>query len=161
MTLVGDDEVEGLNRQLGIVLDGNRLSLETGHSERRFFFKRWIELLFALQHGIEPLDRGYADFADVVELVGLQVLHVVQLGEWPVLVGRDECLKLFECLAAEVAAIDEKQNPLSASVLNEPIRNVTGGVGLASAARHLDESTRTLIGERGFEVLDCVDLRRT
>jgi len=70
-------------------------------------------------------------------------------------------LKLFECLAAQVAAVDEKQNPLSAGVLNEPIRNVTGGVGLASAARHLDKGTPTLIGERGFEVPDCVDLRGT
>ncbi len=126
--------------------------MQARHGESRFFFEGGIEFLLALQHGVEALNGGDADSADVVELVRLHVLDVVQLGERTVLLGRDERLELLERLPAEIAAIHQEQHPLGAGVLDEPVDEIAGGVGLAAAAGHLDERPRALLGERYFQV---------
>src|SRR5213594_1993142 len=139
VAFIGDDEVEGLDRDVRVVND------------RRWLFpKRFAELvagafvdlgvdLFAAQHGVKALDGGDADAADTVELRALQVLNIVKLGELPAVVGRDELLEFFQGLVAEVAAVDEEEDAARAGELDEAVNEVDGGVGLAAAGGHLDE----------------------
>src|SRR5437660_5323756 len=112
------------------------------------------------QHGVKALDGGNADAADAVELRGLQVLDVVKLGELAAVVGRDELLEFFQGLVAEVAAVDEEEDAARAGELDEAVNEVDGGVGLAAAGGHLDESAAFVGGEGFFEVPDGFDLRR-
>src|SRR5207302_864711 len=118
---IGDDEVEGLDRDVRVVNDW-----------RRLFPKRLAELvagafvdlgvdLFAAQHRVKTLDGGDADAADAVELRGLQVLEVVKLGELAAVVGRDELLEFFQGLVAEVAAVDEEEDAARTSELDEAV----------------------------------------
>src|SRR3954447_3675195 len=90
------------------------------------------------QDGVEALDGGDADAADLVQLRGLQVLDVVKLGELAAVVARDELLEFFQGLLAEVAAVDEEQNATRAGELDEAVNEVDGGVGLAAAGSHLN-----------------------
>ena len=48
--------------------------------------------------------------ADGIELVGGEVLDVVELGELAAGVGRDELLELGHGLATEIGAVHEKQD---------------------------------------------------
>ena len=80
VTLVGDDDVEGLDGDVGVVLDGRGLALEGA----RVKAGKLLQLrgqLFALQGGVDPLDGGDADAAHGVDAPGLKELDVVQLGE--------------------------------------------------------------------------------
>ena len=61
-------------------------------------------------------------------------------------------------LPAEIGAVDEKQHAPGAGVLDEPIDEGAGRVGLAGAGRHLDERARVIGGEGRFEVCDRFDL---
>src|SRR5207302_810497 len=121
VAFIGDDEVEGLDRDVRVVDD-----------RRRLFPKRLAELvagafvdlgvdLFAAQHGVKALDGGDADAADAVELCALQVLDVVKLGELAAVVGRDELLEFFQGLVAEVAAVDEEEDAARTSELDEAV----------------------------------------
>src|SRR5206468_5366934 len=112
------------------------------------------------QHGVKALDGGDADAADAVELRGLQVLDVVKLGELAAVVGRDELLEFFQGLVAEIAAVDEEEDAARAGELDEAVNEVDGGVGLAAASGHLDESAAFVGGEGFLEVADGFDLRR-
>ena len=159
VAFIGDDEVEGLDRDVRVVND-----------RRRLFPKRLAELvagafvdlgvdLFAAQHGVKALDGGDADAADAVELRGLQVLDVVKLGELAAVVGRDELLEFFQGLVAEVAAVDEEEDAARAGELDEAVNEVDGGVGLAAAGGHLDEGAAFVGGERFLQIADGFDLR--
>src|SRR5438093_7302807 len=159
MAFIGNDEVEGLDRDVRVV-----------NNRRRLFPKRLTELvtgafvdlgvdLFGAQHGVKALDGGDADAADLVQLRRLQVLDVVKLGELAAVVGRDELLEFFQGLVAEVAAVDEEKNAARAGELNETVNEVDGGVGLAATGGHLDQSA-TFVGGEGFlEIVDGFDLR--
>ena len=109
------------------------------------FLQRGIKLL-ALQHGVEALNGGNADFTDIVQLVRLHVLDVVELGEEAVFLGCAEVLKLLESLAAQVAAVHEEEYALCASVLDESKDKIAGSVSLAATAGHLDKRSRTTLG---------------
>jgi hypothetical protein len=146
-------------------------NIRVANDRRRLFPKRLAELvagafvdlgvdLFAAQHGVKALDGGDADAADAVELRALQVLDVVKLGELAAVVGRDELLEFFQGLVAEVAAVDEEEDAARAGELDEAVNEVDGGVGLAAAGRHLDESAAFVGGEGFLEIADCFDLRR-
>src|SRR5205085_885307 len=159
MAVIGDDEVEGLDRDVRMVID-----------RRRLFPKRLAELvagafvdlgvaLFAAQHGVKALDGGDADAADAVELRGLQVLDVLKLGELAAVVGRDELLEFLQGLVAEVAAVDQEENAARAGELDEAVNEVDGGVGLATAGGHLDEGAAFVGSERFLEISDGFNLR--
>ena len=93
-----------------------------------------------------------------VELLRVEVLDVVKLGELAAVVGRDELLEFFQGLVAEVAAVDEEEDAARAGVLDEAVDEVDGGVGLAAAGGHLDEGAAFVGGEGVLEVADGFDL---
>ena len=88
------------------------------------------------------------------------MLDDVLLAELEVVVGRDVLLELLEGLPAEVAAIDQEQDPPRAGELDQPVDEVDGGEGLAAAGRHLDQGAGLVLAQRVFEVGDRLDLRR-
>lgn len=81
-------------------------------------------------------------------------MDVVKLGELSAIVRRLELLEFFERLAAKVAAIYEKQNSAGVREFDEPVRRVDGGEGFAGTGRHLNQGTRMIASQRGFEVMD-------
>jgi hypothetical protein len=88
MALVDDDEVERLDGHLGIVEHRHRLfDQRRGRLEQRGFLVFLLELLFALEDGIEPLDRRDADFGCRIDGVALETLNRVFLGKL-VVIGR-------------------------------------------------------------------------
>src|SRR5215472_19156245 len=111
------------------------------------------------QHGVEALDGGDADAADLVELRRFQVLDVVKLGELAAVVGRDELLEFFQGLVAEIAAVDEEEDAPRAGELDEAVNEIDGGVGLAAASGHLNEGAAFVGGEGFLEIADRFDLR--
>ena len=138
VAFIGDDEVEGLDRDVRVVDDRRRLlPKRLAQLVAGAFVDLGVDL-FAAQHGVKALDGGDADAADAVELRGLQVLDVVKLGELAAVVGRDELLEFFQGLVAEVAAVDEEEDAARAGELDEAVNEVDGGVGLAAAGGHLD-----------------------
>ncbi len=113
-----------------------------------------------LEHRVEALDGADADPRRGVERVAGQALDDVLLGELEVVVGRDVLLELLQGLAAEVAAIDQEEDPPGAGELDQPVDEVDGGEGLAAAGGHLDQGAGTVAAQRVFEVVDRLDLRR-
>jgi len=158
MTLIGDNEVEGLDRQPRIVFDRDGHLLQTCHVEGRLLFQFRVELLFSLQHRVQPLNCRDADAAHSIELVRLHELDVIKLGERTVLVWRDERLKFLERLTAKVGAINQEKHAPCSPVLDEAIDKVAGSVGLAAAAGHLDQCPWPLLGKRDFQIFDGLDL---
>ena len=65
----------------------------------------------------------------------------------PAVVRRAERLKFLQRLAAEVAAIDQKEDALGAGKLDEAINEVAGGVSLSGAGGHLDQGASAALGE--------------
>ena len=88
------------------------------------------------------------------------MLNVVKLGELPAVVGRNELLKFFQRLVAEISSIDEKENASRAGEFNQPINQIGSGVCLAAASRHLHKRAALVFGKRFFKIVDRFDLRR-
>ncbi len=80
VALVGDDEVEGLERDGRVVDDRWRFLEEAGVVEKRFLLQLRRQLL-AAQHRVEPLDGADADPRRAVEAAALQVVDDVLFGE--------------------------------------------------------------------------------
>src|SRR6266542_5896443 len=88
------------------------------------------------------------------------MLNVVKLSELPAVVGRNELLKFFQRLVAEIPAIDQKENAPRASQFNQPINKIGSGVCFAAASRHLHKRAPFVFGKRLFQLVDRFDLRR-
>ena len=123
--------------------------------EQRAFLVLFEEVLLALEHRVEPLDRRDADLCGRVDGVLLQVLDGVFLGELVAVVRADELLELVERLLAQVVAVHQEQDALGLGELDEPVAEVDGGERLAAAGRHLDQRAGPIVGERRFEVLNA------
>ena len=87
------------------------------------------------------------DLAHRVEHVGLQVLHVVQLGELAAVVGGDVLVELVERLLAQVVAVHQEQHALRPGELDQAVDEGDRGEGLAAAGRHLDQRAGPVLGE--------------
>ena len=96
-------------------------------------YRRWIVPITTLAVGSSTFE--------------LQVLDDVQLAELAPVVGRDELLELLLRLAAQVAAVDQEQDPLGLAELRQPIGEVGGRERLAGAGRHLDQGSRLVGGQ--------------
>ena len=106
VAFVGDDEVAGLDGDVGVVLHPKGwFPLDRGCIEAGEFFQLRVQFL-ALEDGEEPLDRGDADLAHGVDGLGLEGLDVVELGELASLVGGCEALELLLGLEPQVAPVD-------------------------------------------------------
>ena len=159
MTFVGDDEVEGLDRNRGVVLNV-ACSLSAAAISKPDFSSRSSVSSSPRQHRVKPLDCGDGYAGDAIEPVRGEVLDVVNLGELTAVVRHHELLKFRVCLASEIGAIDKEEDVARASVLDEPIGERAGGECLAGAGRHLDERARFRLGEGLFEAGDCFDTTR-
>src|ERR1039458_9637307 len=153
VAFVGDDEVERLDGKAWVVADWDRLVFQERGFEAGLFLQFRIDLL-SLQHGVEALNGSNADLADIIQLVRLHALDVVQLGEQTIFFRSAEFLELSQSLAPEIATVHKEQDALRPSVLDKPVDEVASRECLAAAAGHLNESTRTILGERRFQILD-------
>lgn len=161
MAFIGDDEVECLDWYVRVVFDRDGLLVQSiGHLEARSFVHFGCEVLFALKHRIESLNRRDAHSAHGIELVGPEMLDVVKLGELAAVIGRDELLEFFVSLASKVPAIDEEEHPLRLSELHQSIDLIDGRESLAAPRSHLDQCAREVESQRVFQVLNCRDLCR-
>ena len=128
VAFVGDDEVEGLDGESGVV-DGfhRRLARIAARKERGVVFVAGLVFGVAAEHGEEALDGGDADLRNRIELVGLHVLDVVQLSEEASVVRGAEALELVEGLASEVVAVDQEEDAAGVGVLDKAVGEVAGG----------------------------------
>ena len=84
MAFVHDNKVKELGRNGGIVDDIRWLALPRfGRIEARPFLVRGIEFRFALEHGIETLNRGDYDFRGRVDGIRFQPLDGIKRWELP------------------------------------------------------------------------------
>ncbi len=154
---VGDDDVEALDRDRRVVIDGRRIG------EQRFdalggMLVFLLGQFAALEHRVHALDGADDDARALVEVVAGQVLDDVFLAELEVVVGRKVLVEFLLGLAPEVATIDQEQHATGAGELDQAVDEADGGEGLAAAGSHLDQRARLVGGEAGFEVFHCLDL---
>jgi hypothetical protein len=109
VALVGNDEVEGLDGDSGIVGDGFERPLEHFQRSPGDLVQFGVQLL-AFEHRVESLDGRDTHLGHRIDAAGLQVLHVVKLCEDAAIIRGAEGLELFQCLAPEVAAVDQEQH---------------------------------------------------
>jgi hypothetical protein len=152
VALVHDHDVEGLDRHRRAVVHRHRIGRR--EVERRALVQLGVEFRVPAQRRVEPLDGRDRDPGDGVDRVGREVLDVVELGELAPVVGRGEGLELLERLAPEVGPVDQEEDAARAGVLDQPVRDVGGGEGLARAGRHLDERAGAARGQRVLQVAD-------
>jgi len=120
---------------------------------RIHFFRRFVQL-GALEYGIQALDGADAHLAVLGDVGRLEPLHVVQLGEFAVIVERGKGHHFLLGLLAEVLGVDQEQHALGMRVFEQAIDGSDGGVGLACAGRHLDQRSRPVVLERFFQIGD-------
>ena len=128
--------------------------IEPGH-----LFEQRVEL-FALEHGVDPLDGGDTDAADRVDPRRLEKLDVVNLGELALVAGDAEALELAQGLTSQVGAVDQKEHAARAGVLDEAVDLVAGHEGLAAAGGHLHQGSRASGDQGSLQALDGPLLHR-
>ena len=141
VALVRNDDVEGLDGNVGVVLDGRRLTLKRGRVEAGELLQLRGQL-FTLQDGVDPLDGGDAHPAHGVDAPGLEELDVVQLGELASFVRGGEPLELAQGLPSQVATVHEEQHSPRSGVLDQAVCLVAGHEGLAASGGHLHQRPR-------------------
>jgi hypothetical protein len=147
VAFVGDDDVEVLDGDGRVVLDGLNVFedlLQTLDGFLLVFFGQ----IFSFEHRIEPLDGADANPRGGVEGVGGQALNDVLLAEFEVVVGRDVLLKLFQRLPCQVAPVDQKEHASGAGELEQAITQDNGEERLAGAGRHLHERPWPVLAQR-------------
>ena len=159
VTFIGNDDIKGLDGDGRVVFDGLRLFEEllqafNGH------LLIFLTEVSALEHGEHTLNGADTDPSRGVEGVAGQALNDILLGELEIAVGRDVLLEFLQGLVAQVATVDEKQDPPGAAKFNEPIDEVDGGEGLSTSGGHLNQGTGAVFGHGLFQILDGFDLSR-
>ena len=144
VAFIGDDDVEGLDGDRRVVLDGLHVFENLLQTLDGFFFVL-LGQVFSLEHGIEALDGADANPGRGVERVGGQALDDILLAEFEVVVGRDVLLKFFESLSPQVAPIHQKEHAPGAGELDQAIAQDDGEERLAGAGRHLHERARPVL----------------
>ncbi len=156
VALVDEHHVEGLDGHVRVVGDRHVLADHPLQAEERALLQlRQVgDDLLPSEDRVEPLDRADDDPGDGIDLVGLEVLDVVELGEFPAVVRRRVLLELLERLPAQVGAVHEEEHPPGAAVLDQAIGRGDGGKRLAAPGGHLDEGAGAVLLERALEALD-------
>ena len=158
MTFIGDDEIKGLNRNVGIVGKRQRLAiLGLPFLEAGLLFVFIVDLL-AAQHGIQPLDRGDDDLGVGINPMRVQLLHNIRIGKTIAGAGRLKCLKLAQGLIAQVVAVDQEQDATRTGVLDKSVAERTRGKRLARPRRHLDQRAGLVTSERFFKIRNGLGL---
>jgi len=111
-----------------------------------------------LQHGVQALDGRDTNFAYSVQLVGLEMLDVIQLSEKTLLLWRAEILKFLERLPSQVAAVYQEEHTAGSSMLDKPVNEIAGRECLAATRGHLDKGSRLGLSKGVLKILDGLDL---
>jgi hypothetical protein len=85
-------------------------------------------------------------------------LDIVELGKSPAGAGRAKILEFVPGRTDQIGAVGEEQTAPELCMLEQPMAEHAGGVGLAGTGRHLDQRARMIGGERGLEICHGVDL---
>lgn len=158
VAFVGDDEVEGLDGDVRVVAERQRLAVLARPLLEAGAFLVLLGQLPAAQQGVQTLDGGDDHLGVRVDARTVQVLDDVGVGEAVGGARRVEVLEFLERLVAEVVAVHQKQDALGARLADQPVGERAGGEGLAGAGGELDQRLGPVLGQRGFEVGDGVDL---
>ena len=159
VAFVGDDNVEGFNRNGRVVVNGLWLFEEPFEAGHGGFFVL-VRQLPPLEHGIHALDGADADPRGGIKGIARQTLNDELFRELVVVVRRDILLEFLERLVSQIAAVYQEEHAAGAYKLDEAVDEVDGGEGLAAAGGHLDESTGAILSQRLFKVGDGDDLGR-
>jgi hypothetical protein len=153
VALVDHDDVEVL-RRVGVVVDhGERLLHRSpGELEQRRFLHFGVEVGLTLQHRVEPLHGRDDDLGGGSDGVRGEPLDVVQLGEFPVVVGRAVALELLLGLLAEVRPVDQEQHAPRAPELDQPVGGGDRHDRLPRARRHLHQRAGPVPEQRVLQV---------
>ena len=158
VALVGDDEVELLDGDGGIVGDIPGAGAKGGGEFRAGNVVGVLREFLATQDRVESLDSADGDAAHVINVRRGEVLDVVELGEKAVRVRRAVTVEFIASLLAEIRAVDEEEDAAGPGVFDEAISERAGGERLARAGGHVDESARLVSGEGLFQAGDSFDL---
>ncbi len=153
VAFVGDDDIEGFDRNGRVIVQRFGFLEEPFEAGDGSFFVL-IRQLPPFEHGVHALDSADANARGGIQSVARQSLDDELFSELEVVVRRHILLKLFQCLVAEIAAIDQEEHALGPAELDEPVDEVDSREGLTAAGGHLDEGTRTILRQRLFEIVD-------
>ena len=157
VTFIGDDDVEGLDGDGRIVVDGLGLFEESFKPDYGGFLVLFCEFS-SLEHGVQALNGADADAGGHVELIAGKPLNDEFFRELKVVIERDVLLEFFERLVAEVATVHQKQHTARAGELDEAVDRIDGREGFTASGGHLNEGAGTVFGKRAFEIGDRLDL---
>lgn len=161
MAFIGDDEVKAFDGNLRVVSDGRKFAIFIRPClEGGGLFVGFVQFL-AAQHGVQALNGRDDDLCVGIDAVGVKMLDDVSFAEATARAGRVVVLIFLQGLVAEVVAIHQKENAVSASVLEKPPAKGAGSEGLARTGRHLNQGARAIFGERFLQTLNGVDLAIT
>src|SRR5207247_5557961 len=113
-------EVESLNRNVDVVLDGQRRCADgPGRVEHRAFLVRRIEFRFTTQHRVHALHSGDDDAIHRPYAVRVKVLDVVDVSEGSSIIGRVKLFELAVRLDTKIAAVNEEQDALRNGMIDD------------------------------------------
>ena len=158
VAFVGDDEIEGLDGDVRVVGERQRLAVLALPLLEAGAFLVLLGQFLAAQQGIEALDGGDDHLGVRVDARAVQVLDDVGVGEAVGGARRVEVLKLLQRLVAEVVAVHQEQNAFGARLANQPPGERAGGEGLAGAGGELNQRPGPVLGQRSFKAGDGLDL---
>jgi hypothetical protein len=136
VAFIGDDQIEALDRDRRVVVY-KALRLAPAGLEGGFLLIFFGQLAPGQQR-IDALDRRDDDRSVLVESGRPEPLHIVKLGKRAAGAGRAKILELMPRLADQISAVSEEENAPELCMLEQPMAEHAGGVGLAGAGRHLD-----------------------
>jgi hypothetical protein len=120
-------------------------------------FGRFIDGL-AGQNRIHALDGADANLRMGIDVAAGQALHVVQLRELTAVIRWRIRHELLVRLLAQVARINQKQDALRATELEQTIYGRDGCKCFARTRGHVNQCARTILGQRFFHAGDGRDL---
>lgn len=159
MAFIDDDKIEKLDGYFVVVADRDGFFRLPVRFVGVVLFGALVEL-FVLQDRIQPLDRGDAHLAIGRHIARVEPLHVVEFGEFALVVVGLELHKLLLGLFAQIPGIDQKEYPFGIGEFQQPVDRGDGRESLPRAGRHLDQRFGPRLPEGLFQVGDGVDLAK-
>ena len=104
------------------------------------------------------MDSSNTDPAHRVKSVGSEALNIVELGELSTIIGGYVLLEFPQCLASEIASINQKKHPSRISKFNKAVDETNSGICLTATGRHLYERSWPCLNKGIFQVFNGLDL---
>ena len=157
VALIDDDEVEGFHRHCRVVAHELFLLDSLLEFVERQVFGGIVDRLTG-EDRVHALDGADAHLRMRVDAGRRQTLHVVKLGELAGIIGRCVGHEFLMRLLAEVAGIDQKQNALGATELEQTVHRGDGSKGFARTSRHVHQGAWLVHPQRFFQPCHSADL---